>query len=301
MGFKVTQFVPLEPIKIENLKGKIIAIDAYNILYKFLKTLPPLTDRFGRPTSHLVGLFFRTTRLISLGIKLCFVFDGAVPTIARHKKITKEIPEPRYTATITPEIVQSSKTLLDLLGLPIVQAPSEGEAQAAWICRKGDAYAVGSEDYDSLIFGAPKMIKNLTFAKQRRLPSSKYVLIGVYLIELKKLLKDLGINFNQLIALAMLCGTDYNPSPRGIGPKKGLELVKQYGKNFNTLFKAANWSYAYSWKKVFDCIKTMPVTNKYKLRWRSIDEEGVIDFLVKERNFNLQRVKNALERCKSIQ
>ena len=295
MGVQLGNILPRSPVKLENLKYKKIAIDTYIHLYQFLNTLPRLTDKKGRITTHLVGLFHRTTALMELKIKPAFVFDGPFPEIKKHKRIQIESPQPRTSSALSLEMIKDAKRLLRLLGCPVVQAPSEGEAQAAHMCRKGHVWAVASQDFDSLVYGAPRMLKNLTFAKTRKLPRKGYVLIGTYLYELKNCLKKLGIDEQQFIALAMLVGTDFNPGVYGIGQKKGLELVKKH-KKLDDLFARAGWVYGYSWREIWDCITTLPVTNKYKLKWKKPDKEGVIDFLVKERDFNEKRVKNALEK-----
>lgn len=297
MGVNISQIVPQHAIKLEALKGKKIAIDAYNELYQFLRTMPLLSDSKGRITTHLSGIFYRTTNLMSLGIKPCFVFDGPFPEIKKHKKITAP-GTPRITSTLSLEMINNAKKLIEALGLPVVQAASEAEAQAAHMCAKKDVWAVASQDYDCLIFGAPRMLKNFSLAKQRKLPKGKgVVLTGTYLIELKETLKQLGISHDQLVALAMLCGTDFNPGVYGIGQKRGLELVKKHGNNFEKLFREAGWNYTHSWKEIFDCIKTVPVTNDYKLNWKKPDENAVFELLVEEHDFSEERVLNALKRA----
>ena len=302
MGVDLSGIVPRSEIKLESLRRRRIAIDTYIHLYQFITSLPPLTDHKGRPTSHLAGLFYRTTHLMSLGIKPIFVFDGQPAPIERHKKITAQPGQPRITGRISPFVIESSRALLEALGLPVVQAPSEAEAQAAWMCGRGDAWAVASQDFDSLMFGAPRMIMNLTMAKTRRLPSrararARKVLIGIYLYELKKILRQLKLSHDQLIVLCMLIGTDFNPGIYGVGQKSALDIVRRYGKRFDVLFNELGWSYSYSWKDVFEHIKSMPVTNRYKLRWRAIDKRAVQRLLVKKHDFNEARVKAALERA----
>ena len=299
MGVDLSPLVQQHALKLEQLKNKPIAIDCYNTLYQFMRTMPMLTDKHGRVTSHLVGLFNRTTRLMSMGLKLCYVLDGPFPEIKKHKRIVSGAAvQPRTSRTFTAEMIAEVRALLEALGIPVVQAPSEGEAQAAHMAARRDVWAVATQDYDALVFGAPRMIKNLTFAKTRRWPKGgKFSLIGTYLIELKELLKQHKLDKSQLLTLAVLIGSDFGPGVAGIGPKKGLKLVQKYGHRFDALFRTVGWNYAYSWKEVYDCMATMPVTNKYRLRWKKINRTELLRILVKEHDFNEARVLTALKRA----
>jgi len=293
MGVNISRLVSFKETKLEELSGKRIAIDTYIHLHQFLKTMPVLTDAKGRLTTHLSGLFYRTIHLMEMGIKPVFVFDG--PFLLPGQKPANI--EPRTSSTITPEIVGSAKRLIELLGLPIVQAYADGEAQAAYMAKEGDVWAAASQDYDALLFGAPVLLINLTMARKRKLPTGGYVMIGTYIVKLKELLCELGIDRRQLVALAMLVGTDYNPGIYGIGQKRALSLVKKYGNDFERMFEDVGWDYEYRWKEVFDHILNMPVNKRYHIKWRDIDEEGVLHFLVEEHSFNKERVKKALRRA----
>ena len=301
MGANISIIIPKQEIKLADLKGKKIAIDTYLELYQFLRTMPTLTDSQGRITTHLAGLFFRTTHFMTLGIKPCFVLDGPLLEIERHRHLVRDgagvpyqVIRPRETETITEEIIKSTIEFLKLLGVPVVQSPSEGEAQAAYMARRGDVWAVGSQDFDSLLFGAPRMIYNLTLAERRRTVSD-FVHIKPYLIKLRRVLRELEISHDQLIVLAILTGTDYNPNVLGIGPKSALNLVRKY-KSFGNLFRKVGWNYLYNWKEIFEHIKTMPVTSDYKLKWRKIDKKALKKFLCKEYEFNEKRVINVLNK-----
>ena len=258
MGVNLSGIVPAENISLEDLQGKIVAIDAYNAIYQFLSTIrgpdgTPLKDAMGRVTSHLTGLLYRNINLLEADIRPVYVFDG-VPhelksqTLAeRSERRTKahnewreavsegDIERARCKATqssrMTNEIAESSRILLTYLGIPVVQAPEEGEAQAAHMASIGDAWAASSQDYDSFLFGAPRLVRNLNISGRRKLPGSKeYRDISIELIELPKVLEANGLQTReQLIDLAILIGTDYNPGIRGIGPKKGLKLIQQHG------------------------------------------------------------------------
>ncbi len=242
-------------ISFEDLAGKTIAIDAYNTIYQFLSIIrqddgTPLTDSKGRVTSHLSGLLYRTTNLIGYGITPVFVFDGIPPALkrktlearaGRRREAAEEweraraegmLEEARTHAAastrINREIVESSKQLLGLMGVPCIQAPGEGEAQAAHMVSRGLAYASASQDYDSFLFGADVVIRNFTLTGKRRLPK-RNVTIDVKLerIFLKELLSSMGISQRQLIWLGMLVGTDFNDGIERVGPKTALKIVRE--------------------------------------------------------------------------
>ncbi len=332
MGVHLKELTIREPIAIESLAHKILVVDGYNILYQFLTTIrgpdgSPLTDAKGKVTSHLIGLFSRSTKLMQSNIKLVFVFDGVPPDLKRavleERKATKIAAQKSYeeakaaedveamkkfsgrTARLTKDLVEEAKLVCSLLGIPTVQAPSEGEAQMAYMVKKGDAWAGVSQDYDSLLYGCPRLIQNLSIAGKRKLPGSpRYVNISPELVNLKATLEHLKFSDDQLLALAMLVGTDYNPGGiKGIGPKKALKLVTEHGKNIEALFVAVKFNEIspHPWKEIWDTFKKMPVTDDYKLQWKSPDTKGLIDYLVRQRDFSEERVLSALENLKSAQ
>lgn len=295
MGVNIAKLVNFRNVKHDELKGQKIAIDTYIQLHQFMRTMPLLADKNHNITTHLSGLFYRASRLVEMGIKPCFVFDG--PFLLPNEN--PEYPlKPRTSETITEKMAKDAKELLSLMGFPVIQAPADGEAQAAYICKKGDAWAAASQDYDSLLYGASRLIINLTLSKSKKTSAGDKVIIGMYSVELKLLLKELGISHNQLIALAMLVGTDYNKGIYGIGQKKALKCVLKYKDNFEKMFNELQWKDEYTWKEVFNHISNMPVEKHYSLKWKQPDEKGLIDFLVKQRDFNAERVNNAIERMK---
>lgn len=326
MGVKITELLPLHEIDIKDLKGKVIAIDAPLFLYQFLTTIrqrdgTPLTDSKGRITSHLTGLFSRSTRLMQYGLKLVFVFDGAPPNLKQRErerrkelkkdaqlKYTKAVEEEdigamkKYaarTTRLTPEMIDESKELIQALGLPIIQAPSEAEAQAAFIAKKGEAFAVATNDADALMFGAPKLIRNLSiFGKRKKTDQLAYETVKPELVDLAETLNHLGIDQDALIAMCMLIGTDYNIGGiKGIGPKNALKLVKQH-KDIDSLFEAVQWDSQYDmpWTDVFYLIKKMPTTEGYELKWKDVDQAKITKLLVDEHDFSLERVSSQIER-----
>lgn len=328
MGVNLRDLIPSNAkreLELKELKGKVIAIDAYNALYQFLTAIrqpdgTPLMDHMGRITSHLSGLFYRTINLVENGVKPVYVFDGKPPEIKkmeieRRKKIKEEAVKKyeeavkkgdmeaakRYaqmSSKLTEPMVEDAKRLLSAMGIPWVQAPAEGEAQAAYMAKKGDAYAVASQDYDSLLFGAPRLVRNLAITGKRKLPRKNvYVELKPELVELDKLLQTLGITHEQLIDIAILLGTDYNPEGvRGIGPKTALRLVKTYGSIDKIIKTIPKQEFPIDPLEIRKYFLNPPVTDDYKLEWREPDEEQIIQILVREHDFSLERVKNAVER-----
>jgi len=327
MGIAFKDLLLSKEISIDELKNKVLVVDSYNLLYQFITTIRSrdgslLTDSKGNVTSHLVGVFSRTSKLLEKGLKLAFVFDGKPPKLKdaeREKRKTLKIEaEKKYrealkkkdeegmkkyasrTARLSPEMVEETKKLIAAFGLPIVQAPSEGEAQAAYMAKKEKAFAVVSQDFDSLIHNSPKLIRNLSITGKRKLSSRlKYETVKPEIIELAENLNHLGIDQNQLIALAMLIGTDYNPGGiKGVGPKNALKLVKKYKSDFDALFKEVKWKefFDFDWEEVYYLIKKMPVTDDYELKWKDINIEEIKRLLVKEHDFSEERVSKTLEK-----
>lgn len=327
MGISLKDLVVGKEIELEDLKNKVLAVDSFNLLYQFLTTIRSrdgslLMDSKGNVTSHLVGLFSRTTKLMQYGMKLAFVFDGKPPALKekereRRKELKiqaekeykkaekkKDIAEMKKYASrmsrLTPDLVDEAKKLIEALGLPIVQAPSEGEAQAAHMVRNKHAYAVVSQDFDSLIHGTPILIRNLSIAGKRKTANKlSYETVKPEKIILSETLSNLGINQSQLIALALLVGTDYNIGGiKGIGPKKAIDLVKKYKTDFDAMFKEAKWdeSFEFPWAKVYDLIENMPAAKDPKLAWKDIDKEKLLKLLVDKHDFAEERVHNSIKK-----
>jgi len=329
MGVQITELLAGEEIALDRLKGKILAVDAHLFLYQFLTTIrqpdgTPLSDSKGNVTSHLIGLFTRSTSLMRHGIKLAYVFDGKPPKLKEKERekrkeikieagkkykeaVEKEDTEGmrKYaarTSRLTSDMIEESKKLIEALGLPVVQAPSEGEAQAAFIVKNHGAFAVASQDADSLLFGAPRLIRNLSMAgRRKRTNKLAYETIKPQLISLSDTLNTLKIDQGQLIALAMLVGTDFNPGGiKGIGPKNALKLVTKHGNDFDALFREVKWDgqNEVPWTEIFYLIQKMPATEDYHLGWKSPHQENIIKLLVDEHDFSLERVQSTLEKFK---
>ncbi|MEM4244980.1 MAG: flap endonuclease-1 [Candidatus Nanoarchaeia archaeon] len=325
MGLKISELIPKRDIKIEDLAKKKIAVDASQMLYQFLSSIrqpdgTPLMDSQGRVTSHLVGIFSRVSNLITKDLKLCFVFDGKPPSLkleeqesrSLRKKVAEEkrqlaleegdidsaLKYSKQSSRLDWEMVGEAKELISAMGLPVVQAPSEAEAQASFMCKKGDVWAVASSDHDCLVYGAPRLIMNLTLSSKRKLASGSYVWIVPTIIELDEVLESLDINKEQLLALAILSGTDFNVGGvKGIGPKKALELVKEY-KTAEKVF--AHVKPEFDWKRVYNIFKKMPTTDDYSLKWGRVDEDRIRKLLVDEHDFSEERVNKTLEKLGNV-
>lgn len=324
MGFNLTPIVIKQRLTLNDLWGRVLAVDANNMLYQFLALIrmrdgKPFTDSAGHVTSHLIGLVFRTTRLLAeFDIRPVFVFDGKPPTQKtstlkeRHLMCAKarrdwELAVSRgdYAAawskavrmdSLTQDMAEDAKRALSLLGIPVVQAPQEGEAQAAHMARRGNVWAANSRDYDSVLFGAPRLIRYLTISGQEYLPSKgmSRPLIPE-LIDLQKMLTALHITLEQLVDLAVLVGTDFNAGVRGIGPKTALKLIQKHGalENLPTEIKER---LPQDLQEIRTLFSHPEVTNDYDLRYSPADEKGLLQFLCVERGFAMDKVKLVIRR-----
>ena len=318
MGVKLSNIIKRKDIDFKDIEGKRIAVDFSNAAYQFLASIrqrdgTPLTDKKGNITSHLMGTLTRTTNLMSKKLKLCYVFDGKPPALKLKEKERREsykqkaikslkaakteeekLKFAKRTSRLTPFMVKEAKELIKALGLPVIQAPSEADAQGSFMAEKKDVYAFATSDTDPLLYGCPRVIPNLTLSTRRKLPSGSYIMFQPEMIELKKVLKELKINQDQLIAVSILCGTDYNPGGVfRIGQKTALKLVKQY-KSFDKLFKEV--APGFNWKKVYAIFKSMPVMKNYQLKWKEIDEEKMKKILVDKHDFAEERVDSMIQR-----
>ena len=324
MGVNLADIVIPESVTLDSLKNRTLAVDAYNALYQFLAIIrqpdgTPLMDKQGRVTSHLSGLLYRTANLYEKGIRLTFVFDGKPPElkeyeVQRRREVRQEaivqynrairegkIREARTYAQATSQLkdlmVQDAKQLLDTLGVSWIQAPSEGEAQASYMAAKGDVWAVASQDHDSLLFGAPRMVKNLAITGRRKLPGrDAYVEVEPELVELEKVLRELSITREQLVDVAILIGTDFNSGVKGIGPKTGVKLIRENGKLERVLAQNATIGIDPKFASIRDIFLHPTVTSNYTLRWSKPDENKVISFLCGERDFSEDRVRKAIRK-----
>ena len=322
MGVQLGEIIPKEKIELENLAGRKIAIDAFNSLYQFLSIIrqpdgTPLMDSKGRVTSHLSGLFYRTGKLVEYGIQPIYVFDGKPPDLKRRvseerKQVREEAHEKwkealkegdmerakrhaQASSKLTGEMVEESKKLLETMGIPWVQAPQEGEAQAAYMVQHGDAWASASQDYDSILFGSPRLIRNLTITGRRKLPGKNiYVSVEPELIELEKALKELEIDRKGLIDMGILIGTDFNEGIKGIGPKKALAYVKE-GKTVKQIYKELELEPDVDLDELRELFLKHDITNNYELKWGGVKKGEIRKMLVEEHDFSEERIEKTME------
>ncbi len=332
MAVDLSKLVSKRKIGLGELNNKVVAIDAFNVLYQFLSIIrqpdgTPLTDSRGDVTSHLSGLFYRTTELIENGILPVYVFDG-IPSILKQKTIEArmkrreeqrkaweeamakgELEEARIRAqgstSVNKQIISSAKELLRLMGILTINAPSEGEAQASYMCRNGVAYAVGSQDYDTMLFGAPRVVRNLTFSGKRKLPKKNvYISVEPEMMDFDDTLKSLGINHRQLIWIGLLLGTDFNDGIKGVGPKTAIKIVKtcnsledlvhkvkaDYGAEFEVDAREIENIFLHPEVKDIEEreIKEAPRS--------SVDKDGIVHFMCDVHGFSHERIMKFADR-----
>jgi flap endonuclease-1 len=322
MGVDLGVLLNFTPQRLKDFRGKVLAIDAYNVLYQFLSIIrqpdgTPLMDRQGRVTSHLSGLMYRTSRILQQGTLPIFVFDGAphplksgVLRVRAGIRARAEVEwqkareagdlerarrKAQQAVRLTDPMLDSAQELLGLMGVPMVQAPSDGEAQASHMVQKGDAWATGSQDYDALLFGSNRLVKNLALSGRRKLPRrNEYVTVRIELIHLAENLESLGLSREQLVDMALLIGTDFNKGIKGIGPKKALKLIREHG-DLETGLAAANLDME-NFEEVRRIFLEPDVTDDYELAWEEPDGDGILEFLCRGYDFSAERVRTAVRR-----
>ncbi|XP_056865884.1 flap endonuclease 1 isoform X1 [Raphanus sativus] len=311
--------------KFESYFGRKIAVDASMSIYQFLIVVgrtgtEMLTNEAGEVTSHLQGMFNRTIRLLEAGIKPVYVFDGKPPELKRQELAKRYSKRADATADLTGAIEAGNKEdiekyskrtvkvtkqhnddckrLLKLMGVPVVEATSEAEAQCAALCKAGKVYGVASEDMDSLTFGAPKFLRHLMDPSSRKIPVMEF--------DVAKILEELQLTMDQFIDLCILSGCDYCDSIRGIGGLTALKLIRQHG-SIEAILENINkeryqipeeWPYNEA-RRLFKEPDVLTDEEQLDIKWTSPDEEGIVQFLVNENGFNIDRVTKAVEKIKS--
>ncbi|MCU0851277.1 MAG: flap endonuclease-1 [Candidatus Thermoplasmatota archaeon] len=332
MGVDLGELFTKEPCRFEDFKDQVVALDGYNILHQFLSSIrqrdgTPLKDAQGRITSHLSGLLYRTANMAAARIRPVYIFDGTphplkARTIQQRRErkeqaerewkealekgdLEKAKSKAQQTSRVTTEIIEQSKQLLQGLGIPYIQAPSEGEAQASYMVQQGDAFAVGSQDFDCLLFGAPLLIRNLTSSEKRKLPNKQaYTTVHPERICLEPGLQKLGITRQQLVDIAILIGTDFNDGLKGYGPKKSLKLLQEKGSLENALDSITETGMSLSFDEVTtvrDIFLQPTVITDYSLQWSKPDTARVIQLLCDEHQFSKDRIEPVLEQFSSLQ
>ena len=316
MGVKLKDIIEPKKIDFKDLEGRAVSIDAFNTLYQFLSTIrqrdgQPLCDEHGNITSHLSGILYRNSSMVEKGIKPIYVFDGKAPelksdTQAKRREVRDEAEKiykdalakgdtekaRKYamrSSKLSPEIIKSSKKLLTLMGIPYIEAKGEGEAQAAYLVEKGDAYAVASQDYDCLLFGAKRVVRNLAVNSN---------LGNLEFYELRHVLHELDITREELIDMGILIGTDFSKGLKGVGAKTALKLAKkgQLKEKIGELQKESDHDLN-EVKKIF---LNHNVNTDYDIEWNAPDKEGLVEFLCYEHGFSENRVVKASDKLKNL-
>jgi len=326
MGLDLKSLLIREKTNLESFANKIVAIDAYNAIYQFLAIIRGpeglhLTDTKGRVTSHITGLFYRNINFLSLGIKPIYVFDGKPPSLKsaeiEHRKQIKKDATVKYeravsagkmedarkyaqqTTSMKDGMVEDSKHLLELFGIPYIQAPSEGEATAALLTTTGHADIAASQDFDSILFGAKKLVRNFTNSGRRKLPNrNSYIEIEPEIIDYRKNLDALGITREQLIDVGILIGTDFNPDGfERIGPKTAIKMIKENGKledvrQIQEQLQEIDYN---AIRKIFLEPETASVD---KIDFGEVNYDAITNYLSDERDFSRDWVNSSLNRLK---
>ncbi|BCS90884.1 MAG: flap endonuclease 1 [Candidatus Micrarchaeota archaeon] len=333
MSVDLSDIAIRKKIALEDLSGKTIAIDAYNAIYQFLTTIrqldgTPLMNSKGEITSHLSGLFYRTIDLIYNNIKPIFVFDGVPPalksnTIARRQQ-QKVLAEEEYekakelgdiesmykyskqAVRIDKYIIESSKELLRLMKVPIVDAPSEGEAEASFLVKKKKAYACATQDYDALLFGADIVVRNIAISGRRKLPRKNiYIKVEPELVDLNETLSKNGITQDQLIFIGILIGNDFNQGIKGIGPKTALKLARSMRSidDLKAYLSSKGLQIDADPEDVYKIFKEPEVIDvdytDLSFNVNDIDTQSLYEFMCNRNNFSEERVKKYIEMLKS--
>lgn len=316
MGVDISDLVVKHTTSLKEHDGSILSVDAYNILYQFLSSIrqpdgTPLMDKQGRVTSHLSGIFYRTINLLDSGIRPVYVFDGKPAELKNRtieeRKLAKEkariemeqareegdMERARSLSTrinyVSREVVSETKDLLAAMGLPFVDAPSEGEAQASFMSKRGDVSGVISQDYDCLLFGAKRILRNFAVFGRRKVPGrNMYVNVQPEYIDLKETLERNELSHQQLIQVGILVGTDFNRGVKGIGAKTAIKLIKKHGDIRNVLRERG--AEIENLDRIIDIFENPPVTVDYDLTFNRPDREGILDFLCNRHSFSVDRV-----------
>jgi flap endonuclease-1 len=326
MGVDLSELVPKEFRTIPDFSGQTAAVDAYNAIYQFLSIIrqpdgTPLMDSCKRTTSHLSGLFYRNVNLLEAGIRPVYVFDGAPHPLKRgtidgriaikekaqleyisalaEGDMEKARSKAQQTSRLTRDMVEDSKRLLAMMGIPVVQALSDGEAQACHMVIRGAASFVASQDFDSLLFGAPVLVRNLTVSGRRKLPRKQiYVNVEPERMELARALSALLLTREQLVEMCILMGTDFNEGIMGIGPKKALKLIRENGDLASVMAKKS--FEIPHWEEVRSIFLSPAVEEPVPVTFESPDVKKVVDFLCGEHDFSRERVEAPLQRLTGV-
>ncbi len=323
MGVNLSELVEKQEIELNFLSGKRVGVDTYNMLYQFLASIRgpdglPLSDSHGNITSHLTGLFYRTINLVDLGIKPVFVFDGKPSDLKsetlRKRREARTDAEKKSSLALqvgnlgdaqkfgsralkmTPQMVLEAKEMLSYMGIPIVEAPQEGEAQASVMVSKGQLFGAVSQDFDCLLFGATNLFRNIGITGKRKVAGKNfYVEVKPQHIESERVLSQLKIDRKKLIWLGILVGTDFNEKFPKVGPKTALKLVQQ-NNSFEEIITQTKFEPDFDYKDIEELFLN-PVSceiNSKNLDAGDINKEKLLEFLVERHDFSKERVESTI-------
>ncbi|KAF3836072.1 hypothetical protein F7725_028630 [Dissostichus mawsoni] len=300
---------------IKNYFGRKIAIDASMCIYQFLIAVRQdgnlLQNEDGETTSHLMGMFYRTIRMLEYGIKPVYVFDGKPPQLKsvelekrgeRRAEAEKQLAQAqemgeqenidkftRRLVKVTKHHNDECKKLLTLMGVPYVEAPCEAEASCAALVKAGKVFGTATEDMDGLTFGTNILLRHMTASEAKKLPIQEF--------HFSRILQDIGLTNEQFIDLCILLGCDYCGTIKGIGPKRAIDLIKQHGSIEEILenIDTKDWLYREA-RALFLNAEVVDCTT-VDLKWGEPDEEGLIQYMCSEKQFSEDRIRNG---CKKI-
>lgn len=324
MGCNLRDLANAHSIDISELAGKTVGIDAFLVAFQFITSMRnrgpdgdggPLSDSKGRPTPHLIGFLERTTTLIELGLEPVYIFDGQHPelkaNVMAERKARRVEAKKKWTDAIaagdmvraqkygqqaaeyTREMQEQTKRLLDLLGVPWIDAAAEGEGQAAVMASKGEIDIVATQDWDALLYGSPILIRNLMSHGKRR----RGRLVSAEKVVLDELLEENEISREQLVDLAIMIGTDYHPGIKGIGPKTGLKLIKEHG-NIEKICEVKGKQIPENLDTIRSIFLDHPCSKVASMSQGLADENGLRKFLMEDFDFSEQRLERNLKRLK---
>ena len=323
MGCNLRDLANSEDTTVEAMRGKRVGIDSFLLAFQFLTTIRdrsptgdggPLKSDNGKVVAHLMGFLSRASLMLSKGVKPVFIFDGTHPELKRDeieaRREKRELAETEWKAALergdfataqkmaqrcvkyTPEMVEESIEMLSLMGIPAFRAKAEGEAQAAVMAANGQLDAVATQDWDALLYGAPVVIRNLTSDGSKRMGR----VIRAQKIMLSDILSENELTRDQLIDLAIMIGTDFHPGIKGIGPKTGLKLIKEFG-TIEAICAVKDKEIPERIEEIREIFRNHPVVeiDDESLKQGDVDVEGLKKFLVDDRQFSQKRFDNAME------
>lgn len=331
MGVKIKELLTdfKQNITIENLQNKVVAIDAFNMIYQFLSTIQingqPLKDYHGNVTSHLQGILSRVLHLLEYQIKPIFVFDGEpnplkMKEIIRRREI-RELAEHQLheaidsnnendimkfakgTSKLNIQMIMDAKRLLMAMGIPIINAPQDGEAQVSYMIQQNKAWGCVSQDYDTFLFGAPRIIRNLSASQTRKVNGvTKKIDLEYY--SLPKIMEGLQLTQIQLIDIGILIGVDFFKGINGIGVKTAYKMIKEHGSIEKVIPNYPRFDFSILTSEFLDQIRSIflhpTITDNYSIKFQKPNYDELTTFLIDERNFDRTRIENSLEKLKKL-